>query len=77
MIALLAWAGAVVLSAPLSWALETTCGRIFFKVPLDFHLSPAAAFAWLALALGLAFASSFYPARRAARLPVREALGST
>jgi putative ABC transport system permease protein len=70
----LSWIAANVLAAPLSWALETTCGNIFLKAPLDFHLSPAAMGIWLALVLVLASISSFYPARRAARLTVREAL---
>jgi putative ABC transport system permease protein len=73
-IGVLSWLAANLLAAPLSWALETACGRIFFKVPLDFHLSPLAAASWLGLVVVLASVCSFYPARRAARLPVREAL---
>jgi putative ABC transport system permease protein len=74
-IGVLSWLAANVLAAPLSWALEAAAGSIFFKAPLDFHMSPLAAGAWLVLVLALASASSFYPARRAARLTVREALG--
>jgi putative ABC transport system permease protein len=74
LIGVLSWVAANVLSVPLSWALETTAGNIFLKTPLDFHLSPAAVGGWLALVLVLASISSFYPARRAARLTVREAL---
>mgnify|MGYP001596871971 FL=1 len=73
-IGVLSWLAANVLAAPISWALEIACGNIFFKTPLDFHLSPLAAAAWLGLVLVLASVSSFYPARRAARLTVREAL---
>jgi putative ABC transport system permease protein len=65
---------AVLLAVPISWALETAAGRIFFRAPLDFTMSAPAAGAWLALVIVLATLGSVYPARRAARLPVREAL---
>jgi putative ABC transport system permease protein len=77
LIGLLSWGVAVLLAAPLSWALEVATGSIFFKTPLDFHMSPAAAGVWLALVVVLATLSSFYPARRAARLTVREAMSHT
>ncbi|TMQ73521.1 MAG: FtsX-like permease family protein [Candidatus Eisenbacteria bacterium] len=70
----LSWVVAVALAAPLSWGLETACGNIFFKTGLGFHVSPLATGGWLALVLVLASISSFLPARRAARLTVREAL---
>lgn len=73
-IGMLSWIAGMVLAAPISWALEVACGNIFFRTPLDFHVSPLAAAAWLVLVLVLASVSSFYPARRAARLTVREAL---
>jgi putative ABC transport system permease protein len=73
-IGILGWIAANLLTVPVSWALETAAGTIFFKVPLPFHLSPAASAAWLVLVLVLASASSLYPAHRAARLTVREAL---
>jgi putative ABC transport system permease protein len=70
----LGWAAANLLTLPITWALEAASGQIFFKAPLPFHLSAAASAVWLVLSLLLASASSFYPARRAARIPVREAL---
>lgn len=73
-IGLLSWLAANVLAAPVTWALETTCGRIFFKAPLDFSMSPAASALWLGLVVVLATLASVYPAVRAARLTVREAL---
>jgi putative ABC transport system permease protein len=76
LIGALSWLAAVLLAVPLSWGLEAACGNIFFKAPLDFYLSPRAAGLWLLLVLVLASLSSFYPARRAARLTVREALGT-
>ena len=71
------WLVALALTLPMSAALEATCGRIFFKFPLDPYVSPRAAGLWLLLVLVLASLSSFYPARRAARLSVREALSHT
>jgi putative ABC transport system permease protein len=68
------WVAAVILAAPISWALEAACGQIFFKSPLDFYLSPRAILLWLGLVVVLATLSSIVPARRAARLTVREAL---
>jgi putative ABC transport system permease protein len=61
----------------LSAALEAACGQIFFKVPLDVYASPSVAGLWLVLVVVLASLSSVYPARRAARLSVREALSHT
>jgi len=76
-IGVLSWVAALILAAPISYALEAACGRIFFKAPLDFHLSPGAAGIWFALVVVLASLSSFFPARRAARLTVREAMSHT
>jgi putative ABC transport system permease protein len=70
----LSWGVSMVLAVPASWLLESVTGNIFFKAPLDFYFSPGAAGLWLAVVLVLASLSSAYPARRAARLPVREAL---
>jgi len=74
---LLSWAAAVLLTIPVSWALDQACGRIFLKAPLDLQISPRALALWLALVLVLATFSSFQPAWRAARLRVSEALGWT
>ncbi len=74
LLGLASWVVACVLTVPLSYALEAACGRIFFKLPLDFYASPLAAGQWLLLVLVLSSLSSFPPARRAARLTVREAL---
>lgn len=71
---LLSWAAANVFAVPVTWALESAAGRIFFKAPLDFSMSPAASALWLGATLALATFASAYPAARAARLPVREAL---
>ena len=70
----LSWIAAVIVAAPITWALEAACGSIFFKLPLGFYVSPSALATWLGLVLVVASIASFYPARRAARLTVREAL---
>jgi putative ABC transport system permease protein len=70
----LSWVVACLLTLPVSFALEAVCGQIFFKVPLDPYVWPQAPGLWLALVVVLASLSSVYPAQRAARLSVREAL---
>ena len=47
---------------------------MFLKVPLDFYMSARASVLWLGLVVVLASLCSFYPAWRAARLTVREAI---
>jgi putative ABC transport system permease protein len=73
-IGVFSWLAAGLLTVPVSFALEAACGQIFFKVPLDPYVWPQALGLWLLLVVVLASLSSFYPARRAARLTVREAL---
>lgn len=77
LLAVLSWLAALVLSIPLSYGLEYAAGMIFLRMPLPFSLSPSAAGTWLALVVVLALVCSFYPARRATGLSIREALGST
>ena len=74
LLGLLSWGAAMLLAAPLTWILESACGNIFFKSPLPFYMSAGAAAEWLGLVLVLASVCSVLPARRAARLTVREAL---
>ncbi|MEQ1831594.1 MAG: ABC transporter permease [Candidatus Eisenbacteria bacterium] len=66
---------ALVLTVPVSFALEAACGRIFFKFPLDPWISPAACAGWLGLVWILGSLASLVPAHRASRLLVRDALG--
>jgi putative ABC transport system permease protein len=72
--AVLSWAVAVIVSIPITIALDAATGQMFIRSALDFVLSPEAVAVWLLLVLILAALSSFYPARRSARLAVREAL---
>jgi putative ABC transport system permease protein len=74
LIGVLSWVVANLVAAPISVVLEAVCGRIFFRVPLDFYMSPRASATWLLLVVVLGSLSSFYPAWRASRLTVREAL---
>lgn len=73
-IGLLSWLVATVLTMPVTWILQTVTGRMFFRIPLDFTLAGGALGLWLGLVVVLSSISSFYPAWRAARLTVREAM---
>jgi len=72
--AILSWCVAVVVAVPITFALDAATGRMFIRSALDFFMSPAAVAGWLLLAVVLAAISSFHPARRAARLTIREAI---
>jgi putative ABC transport system permease protein len=74
LIGVLSWGLATLLAVPVSFALDAACGRIFFQSPLAFVMLPGPSLLWLGLVIVLASLSSFYPAWRAARLTVREAL---
>jgi putative ABC transport system permease protein len=70
----LSWGVAALLSLPLGKLLSNGVGVAFGGEPLSFEFSLAGVFIWLALALLIASLSSYLPARRAARLSVREVL---
>jgi len=73
-IGLMSWVFAVPLSLPLSWGVGYLVGMLSFRTALPLILSPWALFGWLVLvALGAVFAS-FFPARQASRLTIRETL---
>jgi putative ABC transport system permease protein len=72
--AVLSWCVAVILTIPITFALDAATGQMFIRSALDFFMSPAAVAGWLLLAVILAALSSFHPARRAARLTIREAI---
>ena len=72
--AILSWCVAVIVAIPITFALDAASGKMFVRSALDFFMSPAAVAEWLLLAVVLAAISSFHPARRAARLAIREAL---
>ena len=72
--AVLSWCVAVIVAIPITFALDAATGRMFIRSALEFFMSPAAVAGWLLLAVALAAISSFHPARRAARLTIREAI---
>ncbi len=74
LIGLLSWALGVILAVPVSRVLSNAVGVAFLRAPLSYTFSLAGAFGWLAALTLLAVIASVLPARRAARLSVREAL---
>jgi putative ABC transport system permease protein len=72
--AVLSWCLAVLGAVPITFALDAATGQLFIRSALDFFMSPIAVALWLVLVLILAAVSSFIPARRSARLAVKEAL---
>lgn len=73
-LAVLSWIFAIAVSMPATWLMDRATGTIFIKTPVEFLISPRGVFTWLALVVLLGAISSFYPAWRAKRIPVREAL---
>jgi putative ABC transport system permease protein len=73
-IGLMSWIIAVPLSLPLSWGVDYLVGMLSFRSPLPLILSPWAVFGWLLLVVLGAMAASFYPAKQASRLTIRETL---
>jgi len=73
LIGIMSWVFALLLSIPL-----TLVVMVFLKtvaqVPLSLEWSQLAAFAWLAISMAVAALASIYPARRASRLRVGEAV---
>jgi putative ABC transport system permease protein len=72
--AVLSWCVAVIVAIPITFALDAATGQMFVRSALDFFMSPVAVAGWLLLVVILAAISSFHPARRAARLAIKEAL---
>ena len=72
--AIAGWALALVLAVPVSAALDAATGSMFLGAPIELVLSPLAAGAWLVVALVISVVAGAYPAWRAARGNVREAL---
>jgi putative ABC transport system permease protein len=65
---------AMLLSLPLSALVEAQLGRLGFLAPLPFVVSFAAAAGWLGVVLVASLLTTWLPARRAARVSVREAI---
>ena len=73
-IAGISWLISLLLSIPVSRVMSDQVGRMFMENPLSYSFSYAGAGIWLILVILLAAAASFLPARKAARLRVREVL---
>jgi putative ABC transport system permease protein len=73
-ISVIAWAGSIVLSQPMSRAMSYVVGMNFAQLPLTYVFDLRALPLWLAIAIGVSALSSLIPARAAARLSVRETL---
>jgi putative ABC transport system permease protein len=73
-IALLSCVWAVPVAAGLSWLLGRIVGAMAFGLPLPLAFSPWVAVLWVVALCGLALLAGALPARRAARITVREAL---
>lgn len=75
-VAVLSWLVAIVVAAPLIWAIGQLAAGMFGSA-LPFLLSMPALALWLGIILVIAAVASVWPASRAARLVVREALAYT
>jgi putative ABC transport system permease protein len=73
-IGILSWVLAVVLAVPLSKYVGDIFGLIFVRTTLDFALSGRAFILWLAAVVLLSLVASYFPARKATRLTIRETL---
>lgn len=73
-VGLLSWLLGVLCSIPLSWLMNYALGRSFFAVPLRNSFPLFGPLLWLLLAVIIALLASYFPARNAARLSVREIL---
>jgi putative ABC transport system permease protein len=73
-ISVIAWAGAIVLSQPMSRIMSYAVGMNFAQLPLTYVFDLRALPLWLFIAIVVSALSSLIPARAAARLSVRETL---
>jgi len=73
----LSWLSAFALSVPLSLFVDRLIGTLGFLAPLPLILSAPGAVIWLGLVAGVSLVATLVPARRAARMVVRQALSQT
>jgi putative ABC transport system permease protein len=73
-IGLLSWTIAALLAWPVSKVIGDTLVGVMFRSGLDFTFEPLGLVSWLFITLGLSAVASFWPAWRASRTTVREAL---
>ncbi|MEM7344701.1 MAG: FtsX-like permease family protein [Chloroflexota bacterium] len=73
-VGLVSWLLASLLAYPFSKVLSIAVGLSFIKIPLTYAFAPQGILFWLVIVLILSILASYIPARRAARLSVREVL---
>jgi putative ABC transport system permease protein len=66
--------GAIALAVPWTALVGTVVGNLAFRVPLPLAMSPTAVLIWLVAAVLFSALATAFPARRASRMTVREAL---
>lgn len=71
---IVSWLIALVLAVPLSKYIGDIFGMIFLRTTLDFAVSPMAFVLWLGVVVIFSIAATFFPARKATSLTVRETL---
>jgi putative ABC transport system permease protein len=74
LIGAISWIPSVLLAIPISYGLAWVLGIQFIGSPLVYQFSTDGAVGWFAGALVLSALASFFPARNAARMTVREVL---
>ncbi len=74
LVGVLSWLVAVPLSYPTARAISDAVGYPFMGAPLDFRYSMAGVVIWLVVVVVLSIVASLWPALRATRVSVREAL---
>jgi putative ABC transport system permease protein len=74
LIGLLSWALSILLAWPLSKALSDAVGNAILQAELTYTFSVGGTIIWLVAALLLSALASFWPARSASRVTVREVL---
>jgi putative ABC transport system permease protein len=73
-IGVISWLLSIAVSIPLSALMAYGVGVAVFQAPMAASLSPVGIVAWLVLVVVIATIASLIPARRAARISIREAL---
>lgn len=73
-VGLLSWLAAALLALPLSWTIGLLLGDLAFRAPLPLTISPVALALWALIAITGSALAGAAPARRAARLTIRQAL---
>jgi putative ABC transport system permease protein len=74
LIGLLSWLMGTVLALPLSKVLSDAVGASIFQTSLSYTYSMGGVELWLAVVILLAAVASFWPARNASRVTVRDSL---